>query len=373
MNRKFSYERYHRQIILKDFGERAQEKLMKAKVLVVGAGGLGCPALLYLCGAGVGTIGIIDDDRVSLSNLHRQVLYRVEDIGLLKAERAAAKMKSLNPDVQIMGISERLTSLNVLELMGPYDIIIDGSDNFSTRYLVNDAAVVLGKPVIYGAVSQYEGQVAIFNYHQKGEPQAVNYRDLFAEPLQENEVLNCAEAGVLGVLPGIIGTLQASEAILLITGLGQPLINRMVTFNILDHEWYELVVSPRPGTRSLIPATEEELRSTDYELLCGATCSNEEISLEQFEDFLSREGVQVIDVREPDEVPALEVPGVLRIPLMDLQDHLSEISAKTIITACQSGKRSLLAVRELTGRLEGERTIYSLKGGVNAWILWHSK
>ncbi len=369
MKRPFSYERYHRQIILKDFGEESQLKLQKARVLVVGAGGLGCPALLYLCGAGVGTLAVVDGDQVSLSNLHRQVLYGVEDLGLMKATQAARRLKSLNPDIEIVAIPERLSSQNAVEILKPYDLIIDGSDNFSTRYLVNDAAVILGKPVIYGAVSQYEGQVAVFNCHWEGYPPPVNYRDLFPQPLQENEVLNCAEAGVMGVLPGIIGTLQASQAILMITGLGNPLINRLVTFNLLDQDWFELTITPRAGTRELIPADTEALGKTDYEFLCGVTCSNLEISMEQFEDLFSGNGVQVVDVRERDEVPPLELPGVMRIPMGELEEHLAAFTEPVLVMVCQSGKRSLVAAETLSQKWNGEKAVYSLKGGVNAWSL----
>jgi len=204
------YERYNRQLILKEFGEPAQQKLLQAKVLVVGAGGLGCACLQYLAAAGLGSIGIIDNDKVALHNLHRQVLYTVNDIGLPKAEQAARSLRQLNPDIDIRAFNERLTVHNAIGLFREYDIIIDGTDNFSSRYMINDACVLTGKPLIYGAVSKFEGQAAIFNCSISPQERPGNYRDLFPQPPAPNEIDNCAEAGVLGVLPGIIGTMQAN-------------------------------------------------------------------------------------------------------------------------------------------------------------------
>ena len=225
MNNHKSYERYQRQILLKEFGIDAQQKLLQAKVLVIGAGGLGCPALQYLVAAGIGTIGIVDDDIVSLNNLHRQVLYTVNDIGLSKAEVAAEKLKALNDEINIISYNERLTNKNALALLMNMILLVDGTDNFSSRYMINDACVLLNKPLVYGAISKFEGQVAVFNIKDEIQIRAINYRDLFPTPPKDDEVLNCAEAGVLGVLPGIIGTMQANETIKLITGIGKPLIN----------------------------------------------------------------------------------------------------------------------------------------------------
>src|SRR5204862_3188744 len=215
------YERYQRQIILPGFREKGQRELLQTKVIVVGAGGLGCPALQYLTAAGVGTIGIIDDDVVSLNNLQRQVLYSVNDIGFSKAERAAITLRQLNTGIKIISYYERLTTQNALALFKEFDIIIDGTDNFSTRYMINDACVLLNKPLVYGAISQFEGQVSVFRNKNEED---VNYRDIFPDPPKDGEVLNCAEAGVLGVLPGIIGTMMANETIKLITSIGEPLI-----------------------------------------------------------------------------------------------------------------------------------------------------
>src|ERR1051326_6363377 len=221
MDNTESYERYQRQVILPGFGEGGQQKLREARVLVIGAGGLGCPVLQYLTAAGIGTVGIVDDDVVALNNLQRQVLYGVKDIGLSKAETAANILQQLNPGIEIIPYNERLTVQNALVLLDDFDIVIDGTDNFATRYMINDACVLLKKPLVYGAVSQFEGQVSIFRNQSHDD---VNYRDIFPDPPKESEILNCAEGGVLGTMTGIIGTMMANETIKLIAGIGEPLV-----------------------------------------------------------------------------------------------------------------------------------------------------
>jgi molybdopterin/thiamine biosynthesis adenylyltransferase/rhodanese-related sulfurtransferase len=375
MDKIISYERYHRQMILKDFGEAGQQKLLQAKVLVVGAGGLGCPALQYLAGAGVGTLGIVDDDVVSLSNLHRQVLYSVKDIGLLKAGRAAAILRHLNPEIEIIARSERLTIQNALLIMDAYDIIIDGTDNFSSRYLINDACVLLNKPLIYGAVSRYEGQVAVFNYKKDEIEKPVNYRDLFPNPPKENEALNCAQAGVLGVLPGIIGTMQANEAIKLLTGIGRPLINQLLTYNALTNEFYKMELCARQETRSLIPVNKDAFKEMDYDWLCGSGEEKElyEIDYNSFDDLLATGDIDVIDVREIDENPSISEFACYQIPLNQLQGNLSLIQSGTVVTICQSGSRSLQAAKELAGIYGASKKIFSLRGGIVQWKQQHAK
>ncbi len=373
MNNEFSYERYSRQILLKGFGEAGQVKLLRARVLVIGAGGLGCPALQYLVAAGVGTIGIVDNDIVSLSNLHRQPLYSTADIGLYKSETAAKKLGSLNPEISFSIYNERLTSVNALEILAPYDIIIDGSDNFATRYLVNDACVLLDKPLVYGAVSQFEGQIAIFNFHSSNNIPAVNYRDLFPQPPKENEVLNCAEAGVLGVLPGIIGTMQANETIKLITGIGKPLINSLLTFNALNNQSYEISLQANPETRSLIPASKEGFESMNYEWLCAAERSPREIDITKFDELLAAGDTILIDVREPHELPEITEFKHERIPLFILKQLSINPNAETIVVFCQSGKRSLEAAEYLFGLNEQAKNVYSLKGGILQWKQHHQK
>lgn len=375
MDTTISYQRYHRQMILKNFGETGQQKLLQAKVLVIGAGGLGCPALQYLTAAGVGTLGIADDDVVSLSNLHRQILFTVNDIGLPKASKAAEKLRQLNPDIEIFAYAERLTTQNAYSIIGLYDIIIDGTDNFASRYLINDACVLLDKTLVYGAVSQYEGQVAIFNGPQplKGNEKSVNYRDLFPQPPKENEVLNCAEAGVLGVLPGIIGTMQANESIKLITGIGKPLINLLLTYNALNNQMYELELSARPETRALIPENKTAFEQTNYEWLCNATFDLQEIDGIFFKQLLSSAEVDVIDVRELYELPAIEAFTHHKIPLSQLAENLILMNANTVVCICQSGKRSLLAAKQLATIFGVSKKIYSLHGGIIQWKQQHAK
>ncbi len=373
MNQSISYERYHRQMILKDFGEVAQQKLLRVKVLVIGAGGLGCPALQYLTAAGVGTIGIVDNDIVALSNLHRQVLYSVNDIGRLKAETAAAALRKLNPEIKIIVYPERLTTQNAFSILEAFDIVIDGTDNFSSRYMINDACVLLNRPLVYGAISQYEGQVAIFNSKKNGTGDSVNYRDLFPQPLKENEVLNCAEAGVLGVLPGIIGTMQANETIKLATGIGTPLINRLLTYNALNNKLYELELSAREGTRSLIPQNRAAFVKMDYDWLCGSAIERYEIDSNFFNDLLAAGDIDVIDVREPGETPAVNEFDFHPIPLNLLQEKISLIKSGTVVTFCQSGMRSLKAAEQLTKIFGASKKIYSLRGGIIQWKQLHAK
>ena len=218
---------------------------------MIGAGGLGCPVLQYLAAAGTGTLGIVDDDVVALNNLHRQVLYSVKDIGSSKAETAARILSQLNPEIKIIPYNKRLTTENALGLINEFDIIIDGTDNFSTRYMINDACVLLDKPLVYGAISQFEGQASVFNYSSKQNQEKINYRDIFPNPPKEDEVLNCAEAGVLGVLPGIIGTMMANETIKMITGMGEVLAGQLFTYNALNNQVYILNLSAAKETRSL--------------------------------------------------------------------------------------------------------------------------
>jgi len=357
------YERYHRQIILPEFGEKGQQKLLEAKVLVIGAGGLGCPALQYLTAAGIGTIGIVDDDVVALNNLHRQVLYSVNDIGLSKAERATHILQQLNPDIKIISYNERLVNRNALMLFDEYDIIIDGTDNFSTRYMINDACVLLNKPLVYGAISQFEGQVSVF---RNKNDEDVNYRDIFPDPPKDGEVLNCAEAGVLGVLPGIIGTMMANETIKLITGIGEPLIDQLFTYNALNNQVYQLSLSSRKETRSLIPKDEKEFLKTDYEWLCASPIQEAEIDSDTFNRMMNG-NVDIVDVRELHEMPAVNEFLHTRVPLAQLADNISLIKSDTVIAFCQSGKRSLQAAKILSGIFGDTKKVYSLRGGIVQW------
>ncbi len=367
MNNDRLYERYQRQLILKGFGAEAQQKLLSASVLVIGAGGLGCPVLQYLVAAGVGTVGIVDDDIVSLSNLHRQVLYNVHMTGRPKVECAVEVLQQLNPQTRFTVYNERLTNKNATDILSAFDVIVDGSDNFATRYLVNDACVLLNKPLIYGAISQYEGQVAVFNVQQNNE-HSVNYRDLFPHPPKEGEVLNCAEAGVLGVLPGIIGSMMANETIKLITGTGVLLTNKLFTYNTLNNQTYELELSKRTETASLIPATIAALKQTDYEWLCGTATMISEIDAAAFNNFIADGTAVIVDVREKDEQPVVTEFSHMQIPLNSLQQHTAWLTEDTIVLFCLSGKRSAAAAKQLTELFGSSKKIYSLKGGIQQWM-----
>jgi len=368
MDKQKLYERYQRQIVLPEFGEEGQQQLLKAKVLVIGAGGLGCPVLQYLAAAGIGMIGIVDDDVIALNNLHRQVLYSANDIGLSKAEKAAQILGQLNPGIRIIPYNERLTVQNALVLFREFDTIIDGTDNFSTRYMINDACVLMNKPLVYGAISRFEGQVSVFNFRRNEIDETVNYRDLFPNPPKEDEVLNCEEAGVLGPLAGMIGTMMANETIKLITGIGEPLANQLLTYNSLNNRVYQFALSARKGTRSLMPENEAAFLQTDYEWLCSSQRKESEIDPDAFMDLIAKGNVDVIDVREPGEMPAVDDFSNFKIPLAKLSENTSLIKSDTIVAFCQSGQRSLRAVKILSSIFGEDKKIYSLRGGIVEWM-----
>lgn len=361
-------ERYNRQMILPGFGREKQQLLLKAKVLMIGAGGLGCPAMLYLAAAGVGHLGIVDFDRVEISNLHRQVLYNESDIGKPKAEVAAEKIKVYNQHIRVEVFDTRLSTDNALEIIAGYDLVIDGSDNFPTRYIVNDACVLLDIPLIYASIYRFEGQVAVFNLSDaNGGSAKTNYRDLFPNPPGEDEIPNCAEAGVLGVLPGIMGSLQANEAIKIITRLGQPLINRLLTFNALTSSFYEFEISPNANNSKQAPQTKAEFKGMDYIGFC--TTQEEEVNEilpEDFDSMARNSNIMVIDVRNEQELPKLEGYPILSIPLPDLSERMKELEdGGQILFLCQSGVRSrtaaLMAKKEYS-----QKQIFSLRGGIIA-------
>lgn len=364
MHKKASGERYHRQVILPRFGESGQQQLLAAKVLVIGAGGLGCPVLQYLAAAGTGTIGIVDGDVVALSNLHRQVLYGMQDIGRPKAERAAAALQQLNPDIRLHPLQLVLDNRNALELLEGYDVVVDATDNFPARYLINDACVLLGKPLVFGAVSQFEGQVAVFNQPLPSGERSANYRDLFPVPPAAGEVASCAEGGVLGILPGIIGSIQAGEVIKLVTGIGQSLANRLHTYSWLTHEWFDWEITPLSQMHG--PQDKAAFRTWTYEEAC--TLENfSEISADRFNSLLGREGVTVIDVRETGEQPPLQAVPHLQRPLSMLKEDKAAIEGDILIAVCQSGKRSRQAAQWLAGTYPSKK-IYSLQQGIAGWL-----
>ena len=356
-------ERYSRHLLLRGFGAAAQQKLLAAKVLVIGAGGLGCPALQYLAAAGIGQIGIVDDDVVSLSNLQRQVIYKAADVGQQKASIAAARLLELNPHIQIIPYLFRVDTGNALSLFSAYDIIVDGTDNFASRYLINDACVLLNKPLVFAAVFQYEGQLAVFNVaDQKGVK--TNYRDLFESPPAAEDAPDCNEAGVLGILPGTMGLMQATEVIKLITGLGKPLVNRLLIYQSLDAESYTVQLTPGKNTLQAAPQTREAFVNTNYEWFCNVTPQAvEELEPDRFEEIAEQADVRVIDVREFGEYPEADFEHV-QIPLSALLRDTPEFKESKILVFCQSGKRSMQAAALIKEKLKTHQEVYSLKGGI---------
>ena len=368
-----SNERYQRQLTLKGFGEAAQNKLLQAKVLVIGAGGLGCPVLQYLTAAGTGCIGIVDDDVVSISNLHRQVLYDTNDIGKPKVNVAVAKLRLMNPDTELTAYKIYLDKNNCLQIINGYDIIVDCTDNFASRYMINDACVLKEKPLIYGAVSRFEGQVAVFNSNKDGKQQTGNYRDLFPEQPGPGEVMNCAESGVLGVLPGIIGSMQANETIKLITGIGEPLINQLLTYSALNNQVTIFNYESNTPSATLIPRNENEFFKMNYESECMTEDNRFVIDAEKMDELLLKNETEFIDVREFDELPLVTEFKHIKIPLGELKNKMNELTEKNIIFFCQSGIRSLQAVAMASAYFGSKERFYSLQGGIVAWKKLHEK
>ena len=357
--------RYSRHLTLPDVGLDGQAKLKSARVLLVGAGGLGSPAALYLAAAGVGTLGLVVFDLVDRSNLQRQIIHGTAAIGTPKIESARARLHDVNPHVQLQTFGERLTSGNALEILQSFDVVVDGSDNFPTRYLVNDACVLLGKPNVYGSVFRFDGQVSVF-YAKEGPC----YRCLYAEPPPPDLVPSCSEGGVLGVLPGIIGSLQALEAIKQIVGFGESLIGRLVVFDGRRMQFRELALQKDPdcpvcGSRPTVTAL------IDYEAFCGAGGSGvgagaEITALELERERARRPELVLVDVREPREAEIAHIAGARLIPLRELPGRLAELSGHgDIVTLCHHGPRSLKARDILTGA--GFANVRSLAGGIDAW------
>ena len=365
-------QRYSRHLIMPEVGVDGQRKLKAARVLCIGAGGLGSPAALYLAAAGVGTIGIVDFDAVDSSNLQRQIIHGTPDVGRSKLDSARARLTALNPNVRIVGHETALTSKNALDILRDYDVVVDGTDNFPTRYLVNDACVILKKPNAYGSIFRFEGQASVFA--TEGGP---CYRCLYPEPPPPGLVPSCAEGGVLGVLPGVIGTIQATEAIKLILGAGEPLVGRFLIYDALRMRFRELklrrdpecpVCGDHPTVRELI----------DYEQFCGirpaaqtAAAAEPEITVEELKRAQDRrEPLFLLDVREPQEFQICRIPGSSLIPLGELPSRLGEIpsgpDAPPIVIHCKSGVRSARAVKLLRDR--GVAEARNLKGGILAWI-----
>ncbi|WP_333818794.1 molybdopterin-synthase adenylyltransferase MoeB [Ohtaekwangia sp.] len=366
------YKRYSRHLVLQEFGLENQLKLKNASVLVVGAGGLGAPALLYLAAAGVGTIGIIDADTIDLSNLQRQVLYTEGDVGKPKAHTAAERLRALNSSIQLIAYATTLTSANALDIVKDYDVVLDGTDNFPTRYLINDACVLLNKPFVYASILRFEGQIAVFNYKKRDGNFSTNYRDLFPTPPDPASTPNCEQAGVLGVLPGMIGSMQANEVIKIITGIGELLVDRLL---LLDSSTLEQHIVTLPNRQAR--ATIKHL--VDYDEFCGLNGRKnkslklnhentmKEVTVQELKELIdSQADFQLIDVREPHEFDICNLDGEL-IPQAEIPHSIDRISKdKKVVVHCRSGARSGNMVQWLE-KNHGFTNLYNLKGGILAW------
>ena len=360
--------RYSRHLIMPEVGMDGQTKLKAAKVLCIGAGGLGSPLALYLAAAGVGTLGIVDFDVVDFTNLQRQIIHTTSDVGRPKLDSAAEKIKAINPYVEVRPFETRLTSANALELFRQFDIVVDGTDNFPTRYLVNDACVLTGKPNVYGSIFRFEGQVSVFATEA-----GPCYRCLYPEPAPPGLVPSCAEGGVLGILPGLVGVMQATEAIKLILGVGEPLIGRLVLVDALGMKFRELKLRKNPDC-PVCGKNRTITQLIDYNQFCGirgeekavAESNMPEISVEELKRRQDTgEDIFVLDVREPHEYQICNLGGHL-IPLNDLPKRVNELdSSREIVAHCKMGGRSAKAVDFL--RQAGFTKVKNLTGGINAW------
>ncbi|MFP4123736.1 MAG: molybdopterin-synthase adenylyltransferase MoeB [Coleofasciculus sp.] len=367
---KEEYERYSRHLILPEVGLEGQKRLKAASVLCIGTGGLGSPLLLYLAAAGIGRIGIVDFDIVDSSNLQRQVIHGTSWVGKPKIQSAKTRILEINPYCQVDLYETRLTSENALDIVKPYDIVVDGTDNFPTRYLVNDACVILGKPNVYGSILRFEGQASVFNYED-----GPNYRDLFPEPPPPGMVPSCAEGGVLGILPGIIGLIQATEAVKIILGKGTTLSGRLLLYNALEMKFRELKLRPNP-VRPVI----EKL--VDYEQFCGITQAKEqeaqrlmaiqEMTVQELKQLLDSgtKDFVLVDVRNPNEYEIAKIPGAVLVPLPDIEQGSGVEKVKQLLNGhrliahCKMGGRSAKALGILKeSGIEG----INVKGGITAW------
>ncbi|MBL8106692.1 MAG: molybdopterin-synthase adenylyltransferase MoeB [Anaerolineales bacterium] len=361
--------RYSRHLLIPEVALEGQRKLKNSSVLIIGTGGLGSPVALYLAAAGVGRIGLVDYDVVDSSNLQRQVIHGTSTIGKLKVESAKEKLLDLNPDIQVDVFNEPYTSENALRIARDFDLILDGTDNFPTRYLTNDVAVFLGKPNVYASIYRFDGQVSVF-YAKEGPC----YRCLFPEPPPPGLVPSCAEGGVLGVLPGTIGTLQATEALKLLLGIGEPLIGKLLLYNALDMSFDFVKLKKNPNCRVCGPNADiKEL--IDYEEFCGVPSHDHDegsagagldITAPELSERLKTNHLKLLDVREPHELEISALPNAINIPLGELAGRLTELdSADEMVVFCKGGSRSARALELLASA--GFKKAKNLKGGINAW------
>lgn len=356
---------YSRQIAMPQFGEEGQKKLKSAKIAVIGAGGLGAPVLQYLAAAGVGTIGIFDFDVVERSNLHRQVLFTVSDVGKPKSKVAVNRLRKLNPHIKLNPHQAKLTSENVLQLLGPYDMVVDGSDNFLTRYIVNNACLILDIPLVYGSIYRFEGQVTVFNFVDEYGKRGPDLYDLYPEMPGDGFIPDCSTAGVLGVLPGVIGSLQATEVIKIAAGIGEVLSGKLLLMDLLHMETQIITYSAPDKMRSI----NKDVVQKRLQNLSGIK-KNEisDISVKELHAILSiEEDIELIDVRFPEEHRVFNIGGRL-IPIDQIEDHLDMISEKKkTVIYCQTGKRSSRAIQTLQKHMN-DKNLYNLAGGIDAWL-----
>jgi molybdopterin/thiamine biosynthesis adenylyltransferase/rhodanese-related sulfurtransferase len=359
--------RYSRHLILPEVALEGQQRLKASRVLLIGAGGLGSPLALYLAAAGVGTIGLVDFDVVDVTNLQRQIVHGSKDVGRPKLESARDRLKDLNPHIHVEGYETRLTSENALEIVRDYDIVIDGTDNFATRYLTNDACVILGKPNVYGSIYRFEGQSSVFATEE-----GPCYRCLYPEPPPPGLVPSCAEGGVLGVLPGLVGTIQATEGIKLLLGIGEPLIGRLLLIDALSMQFRTMRLRKNPNCPAC--GTREIRELIDYDQFCGVggdplqdphgipEITPAELAAKQ----ARRDDFDLIDVREPHEWAIARIPGARLVPLGTFTESLSSFdSARDIVVTCKMGGRSAKAVRQL--QAAGFKKVWNLAGGILRW------
>lgn len=354
--------RYSRHLALREIGVAGQEKLKAAKVLVIGAGGLGSPSILYLAAAGVGTIGIVDFDNIDISNLQRQILFDTASVGAPKAEAARERLRALNPELKIVAHQVELRASNVREIFSEYDLVLDGTDRFATRYLTNDACVILNKPLVSAAIHRFEGQAMTYVPNR-----GPCYRCLFPEPPTDGLVPNCAEAGVLGVLPGVLGTIQATEAIKLITGIGEPLIGRLLTYDALSMSFEEFKFARRDDC-AVCGAHPTIKEPQDPPELCSADVLQtiRRLSPRELEMELRESRFALVDVREPHEFAAGHLPRAINIPVAQISTRLSDLPpSRPLVFLCRSGSRSLTACA-IASRA-GIQPIAHLEGGLLAW------
>ena len=364
------FERYRRHLSLPEFGLQGQRALLDARVLLIGVGGLGCPLAQYLGAAGVGTLGLVDFDRVDASNLQRQILFGTADVGRPKAEVVRDRIRAMNPDVHVEVHDLLLRADNAMELLADYDVVVDGTDNFPTRYLANDACVLLGKPNVHGSIFRFDGQATVFDARR-----GPCYRCLYPEPPPPGAVPSCAEGGVLGVLPGLVAMIQATETVKLATGIGEPLIGRLIQYDALRMEFREFRVRKDPEC----PVCGEKPSVTeliDYEGFCGVPAVEEESHVPQRSAAETRAlrnargDLLLLDVRQPEEYERARIAGSLLIPLPELEDRLNEIAAwkgRPVIVHCHHGPRSERACRIL--REHGFERVENMSGGIEAWAL----